>query len=239
MLATRRCLARKRNGSTGTRGGHHALAQALPAGGGSARPALRDPLGGRRGGDVPRDPQRRLLRRDRERQRPAGQHGRHGDAPGRRQPGPARGPGAHHLRSEMYLGIRNVDCSGVTVSGSGLPASTDVTVTLLDAASRDRLEGQALTTSASGAFLWRARVSLSGLRTVRAVVARTGASTPIAWADHQVPTACPLVNTGAGPVLPLVETGLSSIVAGVLLLTAFAYKGRHLGVYRGRHVAAR
>jgi len=140
---------------------------------------------------------------------------------------------------EMYLGIRNVDCSGVTVSGSGLPASTDVTVTLLDAASRDRLEGQALTTSASGAFLWRARVSLSGLRTVRAVVARTGASTPIAWADHQVPTACPLVNTGAGPVLPLVGTGLSSIVAGVLLWTASAYKGRHLGVYRGRHVAAR
>jgi hypothetical protein len=140
---------------------------------------------------------------------------------------------------EMYLGIRNVDCSGVTVSGTGLPASTDVTVTLLDAASRDRLEGQALTTSAGGAFLWRARVSLSGLRTVRAVVARTGASTPIAWTDHQVPTACPLVNTGAGRMLPLAGTGLSSIVAGFLLLTAFAYKGRHLGVYRGRHVAAR
>jgi hypothetical protein len=140
---------------------------------------------------------------------------------------------------EMYLGIRNVDCSGVTVSGSGLPASTHVTVTVLNAVDRRELEHQALTTSASGAFLWRARMSLSGLRTVRAVVARPGASTPIAWTDHQVPAACPLVNTGAGPAVPLMGMGLSSIVVGLLLLGAFAYRGRHLGVYQGRHIAAR
>src|SRR6266536_5727551 len=66
---------------------------------------------------------------------------------------PSAAPGAP---AELFLGVRNIDCSGVTVSGSGLPASTDVSVTLLDAASRDRREGQALTTSASGAFLWRA-----------------------------------------------------------------------------------
>jgi hypothetical protein len=140
---------------------------------------------------------------------------------------------------EMYLGFRNVDCFGVTVSGSGLPASTAVSVTVLDTAHRRQLERQTLSTSASGAFIWRASVSLSGLRSVRAVVARAGATTPIAWTDHLVPTACPLASTGAGPVLPLVGLGLSSIVMGFLLLTAFSYRGRHLGLYQGRHVAAR
>jgi hypothetical protein len=140
---------------------------------------------------------------------------------------------------EMYLGIRNVGCSAVTVSGTGLPGSADVTVTVMDGDDRRQLEHQALTTSASGTFLWRARMSLSGVRTVRAVVARTGQSTPIAWTDHQVPAACPLVNTGAGPALPLIGLSLSSILVGLLLLNAFAYKGRHIAVYQGRHVAAR
>lgn len=143
------------------------------------------------------------------------------------------------LADEMYLGLRSVDCSGVTVSGSGLPASTDVTVTVLDSVHLRQLEHHAVTTSASGSFIWRARTSLSGLRSVRAVVARVGTSTPIAWSDHSVPTACPLAYTGAGPVVPLVGLGLSAIVMGFLLLTAFSYRGRHLGFYQGRHIAAR
>jgi hypothetical protein len=138
---------------------------------------------------------------------------------------------------EMYLGLGDVDCAGATVSGSGLPASTQVTVTMLDPANKRELDRHAVTTSASGAFTWRARVSLSGLSSVRAVVARVGASAPIAWTDHQVPTACPLAYTGAGPAIPLVGLGLSSIVAGFLMLTAFSYRGRHLGFYQGRHIA--
>jgi hypothetical protein len=140
---------------------------------------------------------------------------------------------------EMHLGIRNVDCSGVTVSGSGLPANTRVTVSILNAANRHELEHRAFTTSAEGAFQWRARMSLSGLRSVRAVVTRSGASTPIAWTDHQVPTACPLVNTGSTPVLPLMGTGLIAIALGFMLVTAFSYRGRHLGLYQGRHLAGR
>ena len=137
---------------------------------------------------------------------------------------------------EMYLGLRDVDCTGATVSGSGLPASTHVTVTVLNGTNRRQLDRHELTTSASGGFTWRSRTSLSGLNSVRAVVAKVGSSAPIAWTDHQVPTACPLAYTGAGPVLPLVGLGLSSIVVGFLLLTAFSYKSRHL-MYQGRHVA--
>jgi hypothetical protein len=138
---------------------------------------------------------------------------------------------------EMYLGLRDVDCTGATVSGSGLPAGTQVTVTVLNGTNKRELDRHQLTTSASGGFTWRSRTSLSGLNSVRAVVAKAaGAGAPIAWTDHQVPTACPLAYTGAGPVLPLVGLGLSSIVVGFLLLTAFSYKGRHL-LYQGRHVA--
>jgi hypothetical protein len=138
---------------------------------------------------------------------------------------------------EMYLGLRDVDCTGATVSGNGLPASTHVTVTVLDGTSKRQLDRHAVTTSATGGFTWRARVSLSGLNSVRAAVARPGASAPIAWTEHQVPTACPLAYTGAGPVLPMVGIGTASIVAGFLILMAFTYRGRHLGVYQGRHLA--
>jgi hypothetical protein len=138
---------------------------------------------------------------------------------------------------EMYLGLKSVTCSGLTVSGSGLPAATSVSVTLLDSVHKRQLDRQALSTSASGAFTWHARVALSGLRSVRAVVSRTGATSPIAWTDHTVPTACPLAYTGAGATLPLIALGLLALTAGFLMLTAFAYRGRHVGVYRGRHLA--
>ncbi len=140
---------------------------------------------------------------------------------------------------EMHLGLRSVTCSSLTVAGSGLAPSTHLSVTLLDSVHGRQLDRRALTTSASGAFTWHARVALSGLRSVRAVVSRTGATSPIAWTDHTVPTACPLAYTGAGGTLPLIVLGLASLTVGVLMVTAFAYRGRHVGVYRGRHLATR
>jgi hypothetical protein len=139
--------------------------------------------------------------------------------------------------AETFLGFRDVDCNGVTLSGTGLPTSAVVTVTLTDP-QRHALERQSLTTSASGSFTWQTRISLSGLRSVRAVVARAGASTPIVWAEHSVPTPCPLVNTGADRAMPVAGLALSSIVLGFLLLTAVSYK-IHIGFYQGRHIAAR
>jgi hypothetical protein len=138
--------------------------------------------------------------------------------------------------AETFIGLRSVDCDSVTVSGIGLPASASLVVTLSDPRQRP-LERQSLTTSPSGSFLWRTRVSLSGLRSVRAVVTRPGAATPIAWTEHSVPTPCPLVNTGANHAVPLAGLALSAIVAGMLLLTVAWPPGRH--VYQGRHVAAR
>ncbi len=139
--------------------------------------------------------------------------------------------------AQTSLILRNVDCSGVTVSGAGLPPSAPITVTLTNL-QRRTLERQPLTTSPSGSFTWSTRISLSGLRSVRAVVSRAGANSPIAWTEHSVPRPCPLVNTGADHAMPLAGLALSSIVLGVLLLTGLSRKIR-LGRYQGRHVAAR
>ena len=138
---------------------------------------------------------------------------------------------------EMYLGLKSVTCSGLTVAANGLPASTRVSVALVDSVHKRQLDRRVLSTSASGAFTWKARVSLSGLRSVRAVVSRAGGTSPIAWTDHTVPTACPLVLTGTGGAVPLVALGFVSLAVGLLMVTAFAYRGRHVRVYRGRHVS--
>jgi len=155
-------------------------------------------------------------------------------------PGPAA--------AATYVGLRGLTCEGVTTVGSGLPASTRLDVAVLDPASKRTLARGRPTTSAAGAFQWRAQVALSGMRRVRAVIHAGDASAkPLAWAEQSVPSACPLAATGPDRALPLVGVGFSSVTLGVLLLVAFSYQGRHLATpahhlatpYRGRHFAVR
>ena len=108
---------------------------------------------------------------------------------------------------------------------------------LVDPASDRTLARGAVTTSTGGTFEWPARVSLSGMRAVRAVVRRPGQTKPLAWVEHSLARACPLASTGPNRTLPLVGVGLSSFTLGVLVLIAFAYQGRHATV-GGRHLAA-
>jgi hypothetical protein len=145
-----------------------------------------------------------------------------------------------------YVGLHDLTCGGVTTEGTGLPAGTRLDVALVDPVSRRTLVRGQPTTSAAGAFEWRAKVSLSGMRRIRAVIRRPGAA-PLAWAEQSLPGACPLARTGPDHTLPLAGIGLSSLTLGVLLLVAFSYHGRHLATpdrhlatpYRGRHLAAR
>jgi hypothetical protein len=143
------------------------------------------------------------------------------------------GSSAPAASAQTFLTLRSIDCSGVTVSAAGLPRSSVLTITL-SAPDKRPLQHQRVTTSPSGTLVWSARVSLSGLRSVRAAVSRPGASAPIAWTEHSVPTPCPLVNTGANRAAPLAALALTWIALGLLLLTTFSYKGRHVRAYRGR-----
>ena len=154
----------------------------------------------------------------------------------------APGPAA----AATYVGLRGLTCEGVTTVGTGLPAGTRLDVAVVDPASRRTLARGQPTTSADGAFQWRAQVSLSGMRRVRAVI-RAGGARPLAWAEQSVPSACPLAATGPDRTMPLVGAGFSSVTLGVLLLVAFSYQGRHVAApgrhlaapYRGRHLAVR
>jgi hypothetical protein len=154
----------------------------------------------------------------------------------------APGPAA----AVTYVGLHALTCDGVTTEGTGLPRETRLEVALIDPATKRTLARGQPTTSATGAFRWRAKVSLSGLRRVRAVIRRPGAA-PLAWAEQAMPSSCPLAATGPDRTWPLVGVGVSSLTLGVLLLVAFSYQGRHLVTpgrhlatpYRGRHLAAR
>ena len=136
-----------------------------------------------------------------------------------------------------YVGLHDLTCEGATTEGTGMPEGARLNVALVDPASDRTLSRATVTTSASGAFEWRARVSLSGMRQVRAVVRRPGQPAMVAWVDHSLARACPLAYTGPSRAVPLAGVGLSSLTLGVLVLMAFAYQGRHVRP-AGRHLAA-
>ena len=136
-----------------------------------------------------------------------------------------------------YVGLHDLTCDGATTEGSGLPEGARLDVALVDPASDRILTRGQVSTGASGAFEWQAKVSLSGMRSVRAVVRRPGQAKPVAWVEHSLARACPLARTGPDRTLPLVGVGLSSFTLGVLVLIAFAYQGRHARP-EGRHLAA-
>jgi hypothetical protein len=136
-----------------------------------------------------------------------------------------------------YVGLHDLTCGGATTEGTGMPEQSRLDVALVDPASGRVLSRDQVTTSASGTFEWRAKVSLSGMRAVRAVVRDPGRSTPVAWVEHSLARSCPLASTGPNRPLSLVGVGLSSFTLGVLVLIAFAYQGRHAGA-GGRHLAA-
>jgi hypothetical protein len=136
-----------------------------------------------------------------------------------------------------YVGLHDLTCGGATTEGTGMPKGTSLQVTLVDPASDRTLSRGQVTTSGSGGFEWRAKVSLSGMRELRAEVRRPGQAQPLAWVEQSLARACPLAWTGPNRTLPLVGVGVSSFTLGVLVLIAFAYQGRHARP-GGRHLAA-
>jgi hypothetical protein len=139
-----------------------------------------------------------------------------------------------------YVGLHDLTCEAATTEGTGMPKDQRLEVALVDPASDRTLSRGRVATSGSGTFEWRAKVSLSGMREVRAEVRRPGQATPLAWVEQSLARACPLASTGPNRTLPLIGVGLSSFTLGVLLLVAFAYQGRHAGLAgsAGRHLAA-
>ena len=136
-----------------------------------------------------------------------------------------------------YVGLHDLTCEGAITEGTGMAKGARLEVALVDPASDRTLSRGRVTAGASGTFEWRAKVSLSGMRELRAEVRRPGQAKPIAWVEQSLARACPLASTGPNRTLPLIGVGLSSFTLGLLVLIAFAYQGRHAGP-AGRHLAA-
>ena len=136
-----------------------------------------------------------------------------------------------------YVGLHDLTCEAATTEGTGMAKGARLEVALVDPASDRTLSRGRVTAGASGTFEWRARVSLSGMRELRAEVRRPGQAKPIAWVEQSLARACPLASTGPSRAVPLAGVGLSSLTLGVLVLMAFAYQGGHVRP-AGRHLAA-
>ena len=136
-----------------------------------------------------------------------------------------------------YVGLHDLTCGGAITEGTGMPERARLEVALVDPAADRTLSRGQVTTTATGTFEWRAKVSLRGLRAVKAVVRDPGRSAPLAWVEHSLARSCSLAYTGPNRTLPLVGVGVSSFTLGVLVLIAFAYQGRHARL-GGRHLAA-
>jgi hypothetical protein len=102
-----------------------------------------------------------------------------------------------------YVGLHDITCAGATTEGTGMPKDSRLEVTLVDPASDRTLTRGRVDTSASGTFEWRAQVSLSGMREVRAVVRRPGQDPwpgPARWPPPAPTTApCPWSGSGSAP----------------------------------------
>jgi hypothetical protein len=129
------------------------------------------------------------------------------------------------------LSLRDVTCDHLTVSGEGLAPSTHFALTILNPTDLRPLAQRTVTTTATGTLSVPVSVSLSGLRAVR-VALRPSSADPIS-ADQSLPAPCPLANTGGGSS-SLLTFALTALTAGVVLVNAFAYRGRHLARGAGR-----
>ena len=127
----------------------------------------------------------------------------------------------------LHLDLALVGCGDVKVSGFELPASTSLDVRFQNAASGATLKRATATTGKDGSLSLDAKLPLTGVRTVRATVARTGAAKPFVFSELSISGECPLPFTGPARAPATAALGLSLLAAGTLLVGVSVYRGRH------------
>jgi hypothetical protein len=127
----------------------------------------------------------------------------------------------------LHLDLALVGCGNVKVSGFELPASTRLDVRFQNVASGAILQRVTATTGRDGSLSLDAKLPLTGVRTLRAAVARPGAAKPFVFSELSVSGECPLPFTGPARAPALAGLGLSLIVAGTMLVGVSVHRGRH------------
>jgi len=130
--------------------------------------------------------------------------------------------GPDHLHVDLDL----VGCGTLQASAYTLPPSSKLDLSFVNASSGVTLHNETLTSGADGTLTLKAKVPLTGVNTVRLTVAKSGAK-PFAFSELTIPGECPLPFTGPARAPTLAGLALVLIVAGGVLVSVSAYRGRH------------
>ena len=132
-------------------------------------------------------------------------------------------PPAPAWAADKHVGLHDMNCSGITAMGSGMPASSTLRLALVDPAKGETLTEETVKTSAKGDFEARLRVGLQQRLTVRLQVTGPGGQR-IGFAQHSMTAGSPMCDLPfTGPsrtsVLLVAAAVLLSLGGGLLLAT--------------------
>jgi hypothetical protein len=128
----------------------------------------------------------------------------------------------------LHLDLTLIACGTVQATGFHLPESARLDVRVQDADSGRTLKRATATTDKDGTLVLKtADVPLQGVGDVRVSLSRPGATKPFVFSELSISGQCPLPFTGPARAPAMTVLGLCLLVAGVVLLRASAYRGRH------------
>ena len=128
----------------------------------------------------------------------------------------------------LHLDLTLVGCGTLQATGFHLPESARLDVRIQDGASGRTLKQTTAATDKDGTLVLKAAgLPLQAVRTVRMSLSRPGAAKPFAFSELSISGECPLPFTGPARAPAMTALGLGLLAAGVLLLRAAAYRGRH------------
>ena len=128
-----------------------------------------------------------------------------------------------HLHADLSL----VACGTLQVTGFHLPPSTKLDLRFENAATGAALHTAAVTTKADGSLVVKAKLPLTGVKSVRMEIVRPGSAKPFAFSEMTLAGPCPLPFTGPARAPALLGLALAMLVAGSVLVRMSAYRGRH------------
>jgi hypothetical protein len=127
----------------------------------------------------------------------------------------------------LHLDLALVGCGQVKVTGFHLPASTRLDVRFQNGAGGAVLRRETATTAKDGSLTLDTKLPLTGVRTVRATVARPGTAKPFVFSELSISGECPLPFTGPARAPAIAGLGLSLLAVGAMLVGVTVYRGRH------------
>ena len=128
-----------------------------------------------------------------------------------------------HFHADLSL----VGCETLQATGFELPASSRLDLRFENAATGASLHKQTVTTSADGSIALKAKVPLTGVRSIRMEIARPGETKPFAFSEMTIAGPCPLPFTGPARAPALTGLALGLLVGGAVLVRRSGYRGRH------------